>query len=78
VPKETGGLQWWSQLPTITGIVSSTDSVVRYGLTTYTSDDGDVNPPCPRLPTEIDFALNNASNIGDNSEYPYSYPSFSP
>jgi len=71
-----GGENRWEAANTvINGIVSGTDSIVRYGLTTYTSDNGSSNPPCPRLPTEIDFALDNASTIGDDSLYPYSYPS---
>jgi len=71
-----GGENRWEAANTvINGIVSTTDSIVRYGLTTYTSDNGTANPPCPKLPTEIDFALNNSSNIGDDGQYPYSYPS---
>ncbi|MGB5682781.1 MAG: vWA domain-containing protein [Polyangiales bacterium] len=71
-----GGENRWEAANTvINGIVSTTDSIVRYGLTTYTSDNGNANPPCPKLPTQIDFALNNSSNIGDNGQYPYSYPS---
>ena len=71
-----GGENRWEAANTvINGIVDSTDSIVRYGLTTYTSDDGSLNPPCPRLPTEIDFAFGNSTNIGDDSQYPYSYPS---
>ena len=66
--------RWEAANTVINGIVSSTDSIVRYGLTTYTSDDGDLNPPCPRLPTQIDFALDNASNIGNDTLYPYRYP----
>ncbi len=71
-----GGENRWEAANTvINGIVSTTDSIVRYGLTTYTSDNGNANPPCPKLPTQIDFALNNSSNIGDDGQYPYSYPS---
>ena len=63
-----GGENRWEAAHTvINGIVASTESIVRYGLTTYTSDDGDQNPPCPRLPTEIDFQLDNSVNIGDGS-----------
>ncbi len=70
-----GGENRWEAANTvINGVVQSTDSIVRYGLTTYTSQDGNNNPPCPRLPTKIDFALNNSSNIGDDSQYPYTNP----
>ncbi|MFW2387444.1 MAG: vWA domain-containing protein [Polyangiales bacterium] len=70
-----GGENRWEAANTvINGIVSDAESIVRFGLTTYTSRDGDVNPPCPRLPTQIDFALDNASTIGTDSLYPYTYP----
>ena len=53
------------------------------GLTSYASDDGfGPNWPggsplrqCPNFGTEIDFALDNSTNIGDDNQYPYSYPS---
>jgi hypothetical protein len=70
-----GGENRWEAANTvINGIVDSIDSIVRFGLTTYTSDDGTQNPPCPRLPTQIDFALGNSVNIGNDSLYPYTYP----
>ena len=70
-----GGENRWEAANTvINGIVSGAESIVRFGLTTYTSRDGDLNPPCPRLPTQIDFDLNNASTIGTDSLYPYTYP----
>ena len=67
--------RWDAAHAAITGIVDSLDSVVRFGLTTYTSQNGNVNPPCPRLPTQVDFALGNSSTIGNSSVYPPSYPS---
>ena len=70
-----GGENRWEAANTvINGIVDSLDSIVRFGLTTYTSDDGDLNPPCPRLPTQIDFAMDNSGNIGNDTLYPYTYP----
>jgi hypothetical protein len=78
-----GQPRWSAAHGAITGIVSELDSIVRFGLTTYTSDNGDSNPPCPRLPVagnplagspRVDFGLNNASAIGNNSIYPSSYP----
>ena len=59
--------RWDAAHAAITGIVDSLDSVVRFGLTTYTSQNGNVNPPCPRLPTQVDFALGNSSTIGNSS-----------
>lgn len=70
-----GDDRWEAAHGAITGIVASLDSVVRFGLTTYTSDNGNVNPPCPRLPTQVDFALGNSTDIGNSSIYPPSYPS---
>ena len=78
-----GQERWTAAHGAITGIVSDLDSIVRFGLTTYTSDNGESNPPCPRLPIagnplaaspRVDFGLNNASAIGDDSIYPSSYP----
>lgn len=71
--------RWDIARDAITQVVSEVESIVRFGLTTYTSDDGfryPETPPalCPKLPTQIDFALNNASTI-DSSAYPVSYPS---
>jgi hypothetical protein len=80
-----GGLDRWEAAHSaITGIVSDLDSIVRFGLTTYTSDNGNSNLPCPRLPVagnplaaspRVDFGLNSGSEIGNNSIYPSSYPS---
>ncbi|MGB8331708.1 MAG: vWA domain-containing protein [Polyangiales bacterium] len=67
--------RWEAAHSAITGIVSDLESIVRFGLTTYTSQNGNQNPPCPRLPTQVDFALDNAGTIGNQSVYPSSYPS---
>jgi len=72
-----GGENRWEAAHTaLNSIVSGPiDDIVRFGLTTYTSDDGNTNPPCPRLPTQVDFALNNSDSFVDNASiYPYSYP----
>jgi hypothetical protein len=79
-----GDNRWEAARTAINDIVSSTDSIVRYGLTTYTSENGDDNPSCPRLPVDgnplagsprVDFDLGNGSTIGDTSVYPSTYPS---
>jgi hypothetical protein len=70
-----GQNRWEAAHSAITSIVGSLDEVVRFGLSTYTSDGGNANPPCPRLPTQVDFALDNSSSIGNSSIYPPSYPS---
>jgi hypothetical protein len=67
--------RWQAAHLAINSIVSDLDSIVRFGLTTYTSQNGDANPPCPRLPTQVDFALDNAGTIGNDAVYPYAYPS---
>ncbi len=73
-----GGENRWEAAHTvINGIVGDLESIVRFGLSTYASRDGNANPPCPRIPTQIDFALNNASTIGTDSLYPYAYPATS-
>ena len=70
-----GENRWEAAHSALNSIVSDLDSIVRFGLTTYTSDDGDNNPPCPRLPTQVDFALDNAGSfVDDPNVYPYSYP----
>jgi len=82
-PFADGKNRWQAAHTAINGIVSSVDSIVRFGLTTYTSDNGfgpswPDNPPfreCPVFDTEIDFALGNSDDIGDLDQYPYSYPS---
>lgn len=71
-----GGLDRWEAAhAAITSIVSDLDAIVRFGLTTYTSQNGNQNLPCPRLPTQVDFALNSAGTIGNNSVFPSTYPS---
>jgi hypothetical protein len=64
------GSRWEDAHAAVTGTVSNLESIVRFGLTTYTADDG--GPPCPELPTQVDFALDNSSAI--NGEYPMTYP----
>jgi hypothetical protein len=65
--------RWQAAHSAITGIVDDLDSIVRFGLTTYTSDDG--NDPCPLLPTQVDFALDSSVTIGDPLVYKPNYPS---
>jgi len=79
-----GGVQRWKAAhDAIVAVTGQLDSIVRFGLTTYTSDDGDFNPTCPRLPVagnplagapRVDFGLNTSSAIGDTNVYPSSYP----
>jgi hypothetical protein len=64
------GDRWEDAHAAVTGTVSSLESIVRFGLTTYTTDDG--VPPCPELPTQVNFALDNSSAI--NAAYPMTYP----
>jgi hypothetical protein len=45
-----------------TGIVATLQSQVRFGATLYTSDDGFINPPCPRL-TSVAPDFDNFANI---------------
>jgi hypothetical protein len=72
-----GENRWQAAHSVINAIVSDPlDDIVRFGLTTYTSRNGNQNGrSCPRLPTQIDFDLNNSSTFGTDSIYPYSYPS---
>jgi hypothetical protein len=72
-----GGMnRWQAAHSAINAIVSDPlDDIVRFGLTTYTSRNGNQNPSCPRLPTQISFDLDNSSDFGDDKIYPYSYPS---
>ncbi len=71
-----GENRWEAAHSAINSIVSDLDSIVRFALTTYTSRNGFQNGrDCPRLPTKVDFDLNNASTFGTDSIYPYSYPS---
>ncbi len=75
--------RWEAAHSAINSIVSDLDSIVRFGLTTYTSRNGDDNPPCPRLPVQgdplaasarIDFGLSSSAAFGNPSIYPYRYP----
>ena len=76
--------RWTAAHSAITSIASDPlDDIVRFGLTTYTSRNGDDNPTCPRLPVagdplaespRVDFGLNTGSDIGNNSVYPSTYP----
>ncbi len=76
------GNRWVAARNAINAVVGDKESIVRFGLTTYTSDDG--NDPCPLLPVagdptaaspRVDFGLNNAAAIGNTTNYPTSYPS---
>jgi hypothetical protein len=76
--------RWTAAHTAVTSIVSDpVDDIVRFGLTTYTSRNGNDNLPCPRLPVagnplaaspRVDFGLNNGGPIGNNSVYPSVYP----
>jgi hypothetical protein len=68
-----GGNRWEGAHSAITTIVSERASIVNFGLTTYTSDSGDDNPPCPRLPTQVSFGQ--SEDIGDPTVYLPTYPS---
>lgn len=74
--------RWQAARNAITTVVGEKESIVRFGLTTYTSDDG--NDPCPLLPVagnpqaaspRVDFALNASAAISDTTTYPTNYPS---
>jgi hypothetical protein len=69
-----GGLNRWEAAhAAITEIISETDSIVRYGLTTYQSNNGGSTPAeCPIFDTQVDFAMDNFSEI--NMSYPASFP----
>lgn len=69
-----GGLNRWEAAHSaITQIVSEIDSIVRFGLTTYQSDDGGITPDeCPIFDTQVGFALDNFDTI--NMSYPASFP----
>jgi hypothetical protein len=68
-----GGDRWQGAHSAITSIVSERASVVNFGLTTYTSKNGNANLPCPRLPTQIPFGQ--SEDIVDPSVYVPDYPS---
>jgi len=75
--------RWAAAHSAITNIASDPlDDIVRFGLTTYTSDNGNENE-CPRLPVtgnplagspRVDFGLNSGSLVGDDGIYPSVYP----
>jgi hypothetical protein len=69
-----GGLNRWEAAhAAITEIIAETDSIVRYGLTTYQSENGGSTPSeCPIFDTQVDFAMNNAGSI--NMSYPATFP----
>ena len=69
-----GGLNRWEAAhAAITEIIGETDSIVRYGLTTYQSANGGSTPSeCPIFDTQVDFAMSNAGSI--NASYPASFP----
>jgi hypothetical protein len=79
----SGKERWTAAHDAIVAVTGQLDSIVRFGLTTYTSDNGDFDPTCPRLPVagnplagapRVDFGLNNAGVISDTDVYPSSYP----
>lgn len=69
-----GGLNRWEAAhAAITEIIAETDTIVRYGLTTYQSQDGGATPAeCPIFDTQVDFAMDNSTSI--NMSYPASFP----
>jgi hypothetical protein len=68
--------RWEAAHTAINGIVSDPlDDIVRFGLTTYTSNNGFQNGrTCPILPTQIGFAFDNSATFERNDLYPYMYP----
>jgi hypothetical protein len=72
-----GENRWQAAHSAINAIVSNPlDDIVRFGLTTYTSRNGFQNGrDCPRLPTQIDFELDNSDSFANDNLYPYNYPS---
>ena len=65
--------RWAAARTAITGITSDLEGIVRFGLTTYTSSGGTAGGECPKLPTQVDFALDNAAAIA--GAYPSTRPS---
>ncbi|MBW2376592.1 MAG: hypothetical protein JRF55_11485, partial [Deltaproteobacteria bacterium] len=62
-----GKERWTAAHDAIVTVTAQLDSIVRFGLTTYTSRNGDFDPTCPRLPVagnhladapRVDFGLN--------------------
>jgi len=69
-----GGLNRWEAAhAAITEIVAETDSIVRYGLTTYQSADGGETPAqCPIFDTQVNFSMDASASI--NMSYPATFP----
>jgi hypothetical protein len=67
-----GQNRWEAAHSAVTSVVSQLDSIVRFGLTTYQSENGDDNPPCPRFDTQVAMQLDNLSTI--NMSYPATFP----
>ena len=79
----SGKERWTAAHDAIVTVTGQLDSIVRFGLTTYTSDNGNFNATCPRLPVagdplagapRVNFGLNNSGAISNTSVYPSSYP----
>jgi hypothetical protein len=66
--------RWTAAHNAITGIVDALDPIVRFGLLTYTSDDGFQNPPCPELPIQNDFGPAGVGAMTDLSNFPSAFP----
>jgi hypothetical protein len=69
----SGQERWTAAHTAITDIISELDSIVRFGLTTYQSNDGGPTPAaCPIFDTQVGFAMNNFGAI--NMSFPASFP----
>jgi hypothetical protein len=66
--------RWTAAHTAITSIVSALDPIVRFGLTTYTSNNGFQNPPCPELPIQNDFGPSGPGAMTDLSNFPSTFP----
>jgi len=65
--------RWQAAHSAIIDIVSELDSIVRFGLTTYQSNNGGSTPDeCPIFETQVGFAMNNFGAI--NMSYPANFP----
>jgi hypothetical protein len=67
-----GQNRWEATHSAITSVISDFEAIVRFGLTTYQSNDGNINPPCPIMDTQVDMNLNNFSTV--NASYPVVFP----
>lgn len=68
-----GQERWTAAHTAITTIISELDSIVRFGLTTYQSNNGGPTPAvCPIFDTQVGFAMNNFGAI--NMSFPASFP----